>query len=119
MLSLLLMLAAQEPLDLVAKAHEITGIERCHRSESSTDITVCGLRNADRLRTPFVVHEPGDRRYRSVAAEREELIHRRTPMEEMGPFLVEGGMAGVSATVAMGGGQAGSVAIAGYRKPAP
>ena len=114
MLSLLLMLAAQAPVDLVAHARDLTGIERCHSDENSTDITICGLRDADRLRVPFVVHDPGDRRYRSVAAEREALIHRLTPIEEMGPFLVGGGMAGVTITSGDSG-----TGIAGYRKPAP
>ena len=119
MLLPLMLLATQDAPDLMATAHRLTGIDRCERHLDDTDITICGLRNADRLRIPFVVHDPGDRRYRSVAQEREELIHRRTPMEDMGPFLVEGGMAGVSVSTTMGGPQAGESSVAGYRKPAP
>lgn len=79
-----------------------------------TDITVRGLRGADRFRVPFIVHD-ADPRYESVSAERERLIHRPSPLEQLGPFQVGGGMAGVSASV----GSDGSTGGGGYRKPAP
>ena len=102
MLSLLMLLAAQDASDLMANARKRTGIERCQRRVDDTDITVCGLRDADRFRVPFIVHDPGDVRYQSVAAEREKLIHRPTPIDELGPFLVGGGMAGLSASTQNG-----------------
>lgn len=88
---------------------------RCLFDPHSTDITVCGLRNADRFRVPFVTTDPGDPRRQPVRAEREALLARTNPIQEKSPFLVGGGMAGVSATV----GGDGSVRGATLRKPAP
>lgn len=67
----------------------------CRYDGSSTDITVCGRRSADRFRVPFIVHEAGDRRYEGVPAERERLLHRTNPTSDLTPFLVGGGMTGV------------------------
>jgi hypothetical protein len=120
MLSLLLLLAAQNTDAMLATAQAITTAEpKCTRSSNSTDITVCGLRQADRYRVPFVVHDPGDRRYESVAAERERLTHRKNVLEEAGAILVETGMSGVSMTRTIGGPQSGDTVVTGYRKPAP
>jgi hypothetical protein len=117
MLPLLFLLLAQgaapAPADLIRTARELTAAEqRCPAVRDASDITVCGMRRADRFRVPFIVHDPGDPRYRSVAEEREALLHRTTPLEDKSPFLVGGGMVGVSITV----GGSGGVAV---RKPAP
>ena len=117
MLSLLLIIAAGETpartAALIAKAGEMTAAEhRCVPDPDSSDITVCGLRNADRFRVPFIVHDDGDPRYEAVAAERQRLLHRTTPVQDMGPFLVEGGMAGMSVGTA-------GITGATHRKLAP
>lgn len=120
MLALMLMIAAQDTAELVAHAREMTAAERrCIPDPDSTDITVCGLRQADRYRVPFVVHDQGDPRYQTVAAERERLLHRTNRLQDMSAFLVETGMAGVSMTRTIGGPQAGDTEVSGYRKPAP
>ena len=118
MLTIALLLVAGQDIDrLVATARDMTMAEKpCAASADSTDITVCGLRQADRYRVPFVVNDPGDRRHESVAAERERLTHRKNAIETMSAILVETGMAGVSTTI--GGGSASPV-VTGYRKPAP
>ena len=86
--------------DLIARATALTSAERrCAAVADSTDITVCGLRRADRYRVPLVVNDPGDPRHEGVAAERDRLLHRTTPIEDMSPFLVGGGMVGVSAGI--------------------
>ncbi|MBD8469332.1 hypothetical protein [Sphingomonas sp. CFBP 8765] len=104
---------AQDPL--LAKAGERLAAEpRCVIDPASTDITVCGLRQADRFRVPFVEHDPGDPRHESLAAERVRLLNARTPVQDMGPFQVGGGMAGVSVGVGAAG-----VTAGGLRKPAP
>lgn len=113
---LLLVVMQADAVALVARARTITAAEqRCAVRSDETDITVCGLRGAARFRVPFIVHDGGDPRYESVGAERERLIHRRSPLEELGPFQVGGGMAGVSVSVGSDGRTGGG----GYRKPAP
>ncbi|WP_267396090.1 MULTISPECIES: hypothetical protein [unclassified Sphingomonas] len=104
MIALLLMLQAV-PADtkLLARASTLTAAERpCVINRESTDITVCGRRDADRFRVPFIVHDAGDPRHESVGAERERLLHRTNPVEDLSPFLVGGGMAGVTASTSGG-----------------
>lgn len=110
---LLLLAAATAAEDYVASARAKLAAERpCVIDPDSTDITVCGLRQADRFRVPFVEHDPGDPRHEGVMAERTRLLARSNPVKDLSPFLVGGGMAGVSATV---GGDGRVVP----RKPAP
>jgi hypothetical protein len=105
--------------DLLVRARtRMAAEQRCVINPSVTDITVCGLRQADRFRVPLATHT-ADRRD-MVAEGRAALVHARTPMEDMGPFLVGGGATGVRATVAFGPGEgSGSVAAGGMRTPAP
>lgn len=107
MLPLLLMLAVQDTGSLVEAARVLTAPETgCPAVRDSSDITVCGMRRADRFRVPFVVHDPGDPRYEAVPHERERLLHRTNPVQDLSPFLVGGGMAGAS----LGVSQSGSIA---------
>lgn len=104
MIALLLALD-DPPADFVARAAVMTAAEqRCPRVVSSTDVTVCGLRSADRYRVPFVGADRGDPRRQSVAAERDKLLARTNPIDEMSPFLVNGGMAGVTVGTGRTGG---------------
>jgi len=105
--------------DLLVRARtRMAAEQRCVVDPSVTDITVCGLRQADRFRVPLATHT-ADRRD-MVAEGRAALVHARTPMEDMGPFLVGGGATGVRATVAFGPGEgSGNVAAGGMRTPAP
>lgn len=115
---LFMMIAVQDADTLIAHARILTAAETpCTLSPDPADITVCGLREADRYRVPLVVHDAGDRRHEGVLAERERLLHRTNRIQDMSAFLVETGMAGVGAT--LGGGQAGAVAVDGLRKLAP
>ena len=95
-----LMLIAAPPGDdgatLIARSRDMVAGERCVTDPNRTDITVCGQRRADRFRVPFIVHEAGDPRYEAVIVERDRLLHRTNPVEELTPFLVGGGMAGVT-----------------------
>lgn len=114
LLPILLLAPIDDPTALIAKANTLTAAEqRCVPDPDSTDITVCGLRNADRFRVPLMVHDPGDPRYETVSAERNRLLHRTNPVQDLSPFLVGGGMAGVSVTVDTATG------AATERKPAP
>ena len=113
---LILLMALDDPAALVSRAHTLTSAEhRCVQNADSSDVTVCGLRRADRFRVPFAVHDPGDPRHEGAWEERARLISPKTPVQDMGPFQVGGGMAGVSATV----GTDGSSRAGGMRKPAP
>ena len=107
----LLLVMAQDATAMVAKAHALLAPPRCSPMQT-TDVTVCGRRSADRYRVPFIVHEPGDPRYRRVSEERAALLHRTTPLEDKSIFLVGGGMVGGGVTVGGGGGTT-------VRKPAP
>ena len=110
----LLLLATDDPDALIASARaRIAAEHRCDYT-STTDVTVCGMRGADRFRVPLVAYDPGDPAHEGVPAERERLLHRTTPVQDLGPFQVGGGMAGVS--VSSG---AGRTAVTGVRPLAP
>ena len=117
MLAMLLSMLVEDPLMTIAKAR--TAAERpCPTSANETDITVCGMRKADRYRVPLTTRtvDPRD----MVSDRRTALVHARTPMQDMGPFLVGGGSAGVKATVGFGPGEgSGAVKAGGMRPPAP
>lgn len=90
--------------DLVDAARaRLTAERRCVVDPDSTDITVCGMRHADRFRVPFITHDPGDPRHEAVMAERTRLLAKTTPIQEKSPFLVGGGHAGVTMTTGAGG----------------
>ena len=101
---MLILLLAEATEPALEKARTVLAAERrCVVDPDSTDITVCGMRSADRFRTPFVVRDPGDPRHEGVAAERLRLQYKRTPLQQMGPFQVGGGMVGVTVTAGAGG----------------
>lgn len=83
---------------IVAKTRQLTSVEtRCVYDPNTTDVTVCGRRNADRFRIPFEVPpEPGDPRHEGVMQERTRLLARSNPVKDMSPFLVGGGFAGAT-----------------------
>lgn len=111
MFAMLLSMLIEDPLMAVAKAR-MAAEQTCTPSADATDITVCGLRTADRFRVPFIVHDPGDPAHESLSDERTRLLHRTLPLADLSPFQVGGGMAGVTMTVGGGGGTS-------FRKPAP
>lgn len=114
-LGLVLMMLQDAQGMMAQAAARLSPERRCIHDPHSTDITVCGLRNADRFRVPFIINDPSDPRRQPVRVEREALLARTNPIQEKSPFLVGGGLAGVSATV----GGDGSVHGATLRKPAP
>ena len=97
--------APEDAASLVAASRALIAGERCKPDPNTTDITVCGRRRADRFRVPFVVSDPGDPKHEAVAVERDRLLHRTNPVQDLSPFLVGGGMAGVtvSSTSGVGG----------------
>lgn len=119
MLVIAMLLPAGDPDPLIVQALARTSAEHhCRVDPDSTDVTVCGLRGADRFRVPFAQHAVA--RTDNAPAARAELIHERTPMEDMGPFLVGGGMAGVHAGTSFGPGTgSGKASVGGLRPLAP
>ncbi|WP_156348128.1 hypothetical protein [Sphingomonas sp. Leaf34] len=117
MLAMLLSILIEDPLMTAARSR-MAAERPCPPSADQTDITVCGMRNADRYRVPLETRTV-DRRD-MVAEQRASLVHARTPIEAMSPFLVGGGSAGVRATVGFGPGEgSGDVTASGMRPPAP
>jgi hypothetical protein len=76
---------------------------RC-KAAAGSDIVVCGRREADKYRVPFLIPTPGDPKTRGVPEERAMLIAQETPCESLGPFLVGCGAVGVSVSTKIGGG---------------
>ena len=102
----LLLAAAGADAEALARYRALTAAEaRCEARRDSTDVTVCGLREADRFRVPFVLHTPSDPRRETVMAERQRYLARTDHCEEKSLFLVGCGGFGLSATV--GGGRSG------------
>ncbi len=100
---------------IVARTRRLTSVEtHCVYDPNSTDISVCGRRNADRFRVPFEsTYEPGDPRHEGVMDERTRLMARSTPLRDLSPFQVGGGHVGVTVET---GGRRGAPTL---RKPAP
>ena len=116
---LALLLQTTDPAALIAGERLRTAAEtRCVVDPDTTDITVCGLRHADRFRVPLAT--PVVARRDDVVAERAELLHRNTPIQDLSPFLVGGGMAGVHAGIGLGpSAGSGKVNAGGIRPIAP
>ena len=95
MLALLLLLEGSAD-GAMAHYRALTAAEQhCVADASRTDVTVCGLRGADRFRVPFATRDTDARAIPNAPQEREALIARRAPVQELSPFLVGGGMMGV------------------------
>jgi hypothetical protein len=106
MLLLLLLLAeAAAPADdALDRYRRLTAAEpRCERAANATDVTVCGLRDADRFRVPFVFPEPGDPLHEAAMDERKRYLARTDNCREKNLFLVGCGAFGLSVTT--GGGR--------------
>jgi hypothetical protein len=100
---------AEEPAadrDFMIKYAALTSVvtHRCARPSNAQDITVCGRRQADRYRVPFLGYEVGDPRGEAVSGEKVRLQHQTTPLQDHGPFLIGGGFTGVTAKFALGDG---------------
>ncbi|GGB36908.1 hypothetical protein GCM10011380_27870 [Sphingomonas metalli] len=115
MLPLLMLMLATEPEAMVDTARRLTAADPgCRKSADSTDITVCGLRNADRFRVPFVGYDPGDPRAESVSGERNRLLAKTDNCQERRAILVGCGFVGAHMTTSARG-----TSVTGARKLAP
>lgn len=114
MIAMLLLAAVADDGALARANGRLAPEQPCIVDPNSTDITVCGLRRADRFRAPFITYAPGDPRHEGVMEERTRLLHVTTPVEDLSPFLVGGGMAGARMSVGADG-----VRTETMRRPAP
>ena len=103
------MIALEADSAVLEVYREKTSVDRrCVRSANTTDITVCGLRDADRFRVPFSARDPGDPLWEPVPEERRRYLARTDNCEEKSLFLVGCGAFGLSVTT---GGDGERVAI--------
>jgi hypothetical protein len=103
---MLLLALALEAETAMATYLDKTRAERgCPIVRNSSDVTVCGLRTADRFRVPFVLPDAGNPLHEPVAKERQRYLARTDNCREKSLFLVGCGSFGLSATV--GGGKQG------------
>jgi hypothetical protein len=77
---------------------------RC-RQRGGADILVCGRRDADKYRVPYITAVPGDPKNLTVHQERAKLLARPSPCEENGPFLIGCGMVGVTVSTTLANGK--------------
>lgn len=89
----------------------------CRETAAEDEVLVCGLRAADKYRTPIVQRQAGDPAIIDVPAERQRLLKDTSfKCSVTGPFFGRcGGMVGVTASTAIGPGGGKPV----LRKPAP
>ncbi len=110
MLAIFLVMALQADGDAPVTYRAKTAAEhRCAPSLNETDVTVCGLRDADRFRVPFVAHAAGDPLWEPVPQERQRYLARTDNCEEKSLFLIGCGGFGLSVTTSTGGGDPVSV----------
>jgi hypothetical protein len=113
---MILWLALQVTFDADAAAEryrqETRATVDCSESKPD-DIVICGHREADRYRVPFVTIDRDDPRNETVATERERLLARTNNCEELSTFLVGCGKAGVGVSSQHG------VVLSGERPIAP
>jgi hypothetical protein len=77
---------------------------RC-RQRQGADILVCGRRDADKYRVPYITATPGDPKALTVHQERAKLLARPVPCQERGPFLIGCGMVGVTVSTTLANGK--------------
>lgn len=94
--------AAADPIDTY---RDMTSVAPRCRQATGDEIMVCGRRDADRYRVPFIVPTPGDPKTRGVPEERALLIAGQSPCKSNGPFLVGCGAVGVNVSTKIGGGK--------------
>ena len=87
-----------------SESHAPFGAPGAKLARSGDEIMVCGRRDADRYRVPFIVPTPRDPKTRGVPEERALLIAGQSPCKSNGPFLV-GCAVGVNVSTKIGGGK--------------
>jgi hypothetical protein len=95
--------------DGAAKYQQLTSVTiRCSTPASGNEIRVCGRRQADRWRVPFVGYEAGDPRGETVEGERKRISAAPRVPCGRGAIIADcGGGVGIKAAIGLGpGGEA-------------
>ena len=100
---ILIAMAAPASADPLETSLEKTSAQPRCKAASGPDIMVCGRRDADKYRVPFVAPTPGDPKIQDVPAERAQLVRAEAPCEQQGAHLIGCGMVGVTVSTKIGG----------------
>ena len=99
-------LAATAQADVIETYRAVTSVEPRCRVSSGNEITVCGRREADKYRVPFVsAPVPGDPKTTNVPEERARLVARESACQQRAALPYGCGMAGVRMTTKIGSGK--------------
>ncbi len=102
----LIALAAPAQADTIETYRERTSVEPRCRAAAGDEITVCGRREADRYRVPFLPAPlPGDPRTTNVPEERARLVAGDSNCRQLAAMPYGCGMAGVRVSTKLGSGQ--------------
>ncbi len=102
----LIALATPAQADTIETYRERTSVEPRCRAAAGDEITVCGRREADRYRVPFVpAPTPGDPKARGVPEERSRLVATETSCQQRGAYVYGCGMVGFKVSTKLGTGQ--------------
>ena len=100
-----LALATPAEADVIESYRAVTSVEPRCRASSGDEITVCGRREADKYRVPFVsVPVPGDPKTTNVPEERARLVARESACQQRGALPYGCGMAGMRVSTKIGSG---------------
>jgi hypothetical protein len=103
---LVLALAAPAQADMIETYRDRTSVEPRCRAAAGDEIMVCGRRDADRYRVPFVSKPvPGDPKTTNVPEERARLIATQSACEQRGAYVYGCGMVGVKVSTKFGSGK--------------
>ena len=109
MAALLILAAGAAPAaadTLVETYLEKTSVQPRCKAAAGDEITVCGRREADRYRVPFVApQKPGDPKTTNVHEERGRLVARQSACEQKGALPYGCGMVGVKVSTRLGTGK--------------
>lgn len=103
---LILTLAAPAQADVIDTYRDRTSVEPRCRAAAGDEIAVCGRRDADRYRVPFVsTSAPGDPKTTNVPEERSRLVATQNSCEQRGAYVYGCGMVGVKVSTKLGSGK--------------
>lgn len=100
-----LTLAAPAVADTLETYRDRTSVEPRCRAAAGDEIMVCGRRDADKYRVPFVAKsEPGDPKTTNVPEERARLTARENACQQRAAMPYGCGMVGIKVSTKFGGG---------------